>query len=188
MKRCPHCYAYNEDNAVFCEYCGSNISGKSNYEIISEENNSGIKEKTINFAELSKKPWAWAILVLSLVIIALVLSFCLTGGFDENYKYKKFAKEAAKNLVYQNLKVPTSAIWNEVSYVENNDKGQYVVYVDVDSQNEFGVYIKTKLFVIVSDLDLKRKEYRFSTFAAYIECFGKYDESALNTLKMYNNY
>ena len=187
MKKCHNCYAYNEDNAIFCEYCGSNISGKNNYDLLSNSNKE-INEKTKNFKELSKKPWAWVILSLIVVIIALILVFCFTSGFSKEYRYKTLAKLAARSLIEEELFSPTSAIWNEVSYVENNEKGQYIIFIDVESKNAFGVYINDKVFVLVQDLDLKNKTYRYSTFCYYVKCSSKYDTQALNNLKIFNNY
>ena len=101
---------------------------------------------------------------------------------------KSFAESAAKQVISGTLKSPSSAVWHEVSYIENNEKGQYVVFVDVEATNSFGAYIRTKFFVIVQNLNLKDETFSCNKNFSYIECSGKNDANNLLLLKNLNDY
>ena len=124
-----------------------------------------------------------------LTVLVLILLFgCDVSTEINEIRKEDFAERAAKSIVSNDLKSPSSAIWNEVSYLENNEKGQYVVYVDVEATNSFGGYIRNRFFVIISDINVKDKTYKYSSLFPYIECTGKNDSYNLMLIKAYNNY
>lgn len=133
-----------------------------------------------------KNKWVWlATAVIMILVVGLALFFGLRGGDD---KKKTLAETAAIQVISETLKSPSTAIWNEVSYMENNDEGLYIVYVDVEAQNSFGGYIRTKYFVIIYNIDVKEKTFTHNPLFGRIECSGKNDTFNLNLIKSMNNY
>lgn len=145
---------------------------------------SGAAEKS------SLKPWEWLIgAAILVIVVALAVFFGLRGcSTVEDNKMKKLAEDSAYTLIKDTLKSPSSAIWNEISYMENNDEGQYIVYIDVEAQNSFGAYIRGQYFVIVYNLDLETRTFSYNQLFYCIECSGKNDTYNLNLIKAMNNY
>ncbi len=121
------------------------------------------------------------------ILLILSIVFCLLGLTSCKISKKAFAEEAAKQIISNELKSPSSARWNEVSYMENDEYGQYVVYVDVEATNSFGAYIRNRFFVIVGNLNLLKKTFTYKV-CPYIECMGKNDTFNLDILKNINAY
>ena len=130
-----------------------------------------------------KHKWIMPIVAaVALVVIIFIIVFGARGCKDS--EYQDFAETAAKQVVSNNLKSPSSAKWNEVSNMEDNGKGYYIVYVDVEETNGFGAYIRTRFFVMVYNIDLKERTFRHSE----VECSGKNDVYKLALLKGLYNY
>lgn len=145
-----------------------------------------------NEAKKSSRKTKWEILggaAIIILVVALTIFFSIRGcsPFEENKK-KKIAEDAAVTLISDTLKSPSTAIWNEVSYLENNDDGLYIIYLDVEAQNSFGGYIRTKYFVIVYDINVKDRTFLYNKLFYRIECSGKDDTFNLNLIKSMNNY
>ena len=124
--------------------------------------------------------------LLIIAILCIISVVCLTACSKK--QYQDFAEAAAQQIISNTLKSPSSAIWNETSYIEDNGQGMYVVYVDVEAANSFGAYIRSKFFVIVKDINLEEKTFSYSKLFPYYECSGKNDTYSLDVLKKLNNY
>lgn len=138
----------------------------------------------------SLKPWEWLIgATILVIIIALAVFFGLRGcsTFEDN-KMKKLAEDSAYTLISNTLKSPSTARLNECSYMENNNEGQYIVYIDVEAQNSFGAYLRERYFVIVYNLDLETRTFSYNQLFYSIKCSGKDDTYSLNLIKSMNNY
>ena len=124
------------------------------------------------------------------IMIAIVCLFCGCQDSESVTETRKedFAEIAAKKIISNNLKSPSSAIWNEIAYLENNGSGQYIVYVDVEGTNSFGAYIRNKFFVVVKDINLTDKTFKYDSLFPYVECSGKNDSYNLMLIKLYNKY
>ena len=130
-------------------------------------------------------------IILSLFLVLIGISLlCITAcsNINTEKQYQDFAEAAAQQIISNTLKSPSSAIYNETSYIEDNGQGMYVVYVDVEATNSFGAYIRSKFFVIVKDINLEEKTFSYSKLFPYYECSGKNDTYSLNVLKKLNNY
>lgn len=70
--------------------------------------------------------------------------------------YKTASKEdyinAAKSLISEYLKNPSSAIYNTESLVETDDYGRAIVYLDVSAQNSFGGYVRDTYYVCIHQI------------------------------------
>ncbi len=137
-------------------------------------------------AKSSLKPWEWLVGAAILIMVALAIFLGLRGCEDN--KMVKLAEDSAYTLISDTLTSPSTARLNECSYMENNDEGQYIVYVDVEAQNSFGGYIRGRYFVIVYDLDLETRTFSYNRLFYCIECSGKDDTYKLNLIKSANNY
>ena len=109
-------------------------------------------------------------IILSLFLVLIGISLlCITACSNNTEKqYQDFAEAAAQQIISNTLKSPSSAIWNETSYIEDNGQGMYVVYVDVEATNSFGAYIRSKFFVIVKDINLEEKTFSYSKLFPYL--------------------
>lgn len=124
-----------------------------------------------------------------IAVMVLILSFLVGCSiFSTDAKYEKFAEDAAKQIISETLRSPSSAIWNEVSYLEDNGNGSYIVYIDVEATNGFGAYIRSRFFVIVKNINLEKETFSHSKHFSYIECKGKQDTYNLSLIKKFNDY
>ncbi len=130
-------------------------------------------------------------LILSFALFISIILFLFSACDllkSKERKMQDFAESAAMQIISKSLKFPDSAIWNEVSYMENNEKGQYVVYVDVQAPSAAGIYFRTLYFVIVQDIDLENNTFKYHRIFPYLECSGKEDSYVLSVLKILNDY
>lgn len=77
-------------------------------------------------------------------------------------KEKSFSKDASKQVISELLLVSDGAKWDKITNYENDDYGRYIVYVEVRSQNAFGVFITNKFFVMIKNIDLSEKTFSYS--------------------------
>lgn len=122
-------------------------------------------------------------------LIILICCCCLveTCKNKDEYSNESFSEEAAKQLVKENLYVPSSAIFNESTCIESYD-GQYIVFVEVEASNKLGVYIRERYFVLIKSINLSNKTFKYNKSFALIKCEGKSDTINLNIIKNLNNY
>lgn len=123
---------------------------------------------------------------LLLFIVMGILLFVTGCGLEVNKE--EFAEDAAKTVISNILKSPSSAIWYEVECLEYDGNGKYIVYVDVEASNSFGGMIRTKYFVCVSDFDLDEETFSYSSIFGYLECSGKNDTTTFNLIKSFNKF
>lgn len=121
--------------------------------------------------------------------VAVVMIVYAAGAFGFYLGTEKsFAEDAAKSLISEQLLSPSSAIWNEVKYIEDDGEGKYIVYVDVEASNAYGGMIRKKYFVCVFDLDTSKNTYSHHPLYGCMECAGKDDETVLSVMKAGNEF
>lgn len=126
--------------------------------------------------------------IVALLVAVFLITFRGCSLFESESKEKRaFAEKAAQTVVAEILKSPSTAIWNEASYMEDNGE-QYIVYVDVEAQNSFGAYVRTRYFVVIKNINLDAKTFTYNQMFSYIECNGKDDTYNLNLIKSLNKY
>ena len=135
-----------------------------------------------------KKDIAFFVILFALLTVLACSAFFIGCASSEEKEKRKFAEDAAKQVISEHLKSPDSAVWNEVSCLENNTRGQYIVYVDVKAQNLFGVYLRNKYFVLIGNINLKKNTFTYNRFTPYVECSGKDDKYSLELIKALNGY
>ena len=126
----------------------------------------------------------WIVLSVLISFFSLFFTACEETEEDKS----SFAESAARQVVSNMLKSPSSAIWNEVDCLEYDANGKYLVYLDVEASNSFGGMIRTRYFVCVSNLDLEAKTFSYNRSFAALECDGKDDSHTLTLLKKFNKY
>lgn len=88
---------------------------------------------------------------------------------------------AAKSLISEYLKNPSSAVYNSESVVETDDYGRGIVHLDISAQNSFGGYVRTDYFVCIQEI--RGNHYTYHSASCYVE-----SRSMLDYLKMANDW
>ena len=83
------------------------------------------------------------ILAVSCLFFNIGCGDSLAGFLD----YDSSAVSAAQQIVKNNLKNPSSAIFNTTRVELKDDYRRYIVYVDVSAQNGFGGYTRERYWV-----------------------------------------
>lgn len=105
-----------------------------------------------------------------------------SGATDDDYI------SAAKTVVSNHLKNPSTAQYNSVSIYEKDDYGRAIVRVDVSAQNSFGGWARETWYVCIQSIDSS------STFShkgdlSYVTDDGGYSEETLiSVLKGFNDF
>ena len=98
-----------------------------------------MEKNTIKKLQLNK--------IIAVIFILANLIFCFTGCFVNSVDYDNSAIEAAQQIVKNELKNPSSALFNETRIDLKDDYRRYIVYVDVSAQNGFGGYTRETYYV-----------------------------------------
>lgn len=61
--------------------------------------------------------------------------------------------DAAKSIVSERLKNPSTAVCNDVSIYERDDYGRVIVYLDISAQNGYGGYVRYDWWVCITAMD-----------------------------------
>lgn len=187
VKICQVCGKQVKNDAKFCIKCGSKLSG---------ENQNPVNEVNIEMQkgdENVQKNNKWKKIVKCIVIILILISVifsCTERKKEEAQKEeKKYAKEAAESFTKELLKSPSTASFAEEKIIDKDKYGRYLVYLKVDSQNEFGAMLRSELCVIV--YDVTKDTYKRDIYQGYIkgsEYIDVLDDSSLDTLKKNNDW
>lgn len=72
--------------------------------------------------------------------------------------------KACKDFVSKNLKAPATVKYNSIEIKERDQCGRILLIVEVDSQNGFGAYVRSKFHVILQSVN-KDGSYKVSKHA-----------------------
>ena len=81
-------------------------------------------------------------------------------SMDEHYF------SAAEQLVSENLKSPSTALYSEEEIVEEDDYGRVLVRLAVDAENGFGATIRNYAAVVILDYDEDEETFRYNPYSA----------------------
>ena len=88
---------------------------------------------------------------------------------------------AAKSLLSEFLKNPSSAVYNSESVIETDSYGRAIVYLDVSAQNSFGGYVRSEHYICLQSV--------YGTLYTYNSMFYSVDSrSQLEYLKSANGW
>lgn len=80
---------------------------------------------------------------------------------------------AAKQLIDNNLKSSSTAIWGKCEKVDEDNYGRCLVYVSLEAQNSFGAYSKLNYFVVLQYVDYDGKfTYKPYSYRYELTTFG----------------
>ena len=139
-----------------------------------------------------KKNWLVAIIpALVGCVVFVCMMFAFFGRISDGNLFGPSKEEqyiaAAKDIISDNLKNPSSAIFNEAYLLEEDDYGRAIVFIDVTSENSLGGAVRDECYVCVQSVDDDGR-YTCSRYMSFVEANGSYDEIYLNTLKSANNF
>lgn len=103
-----------------------------------------------------------------------------------NHSYSGVTNEdyigAAKTLISNNLKNPSTAVYNSSSVYEKDDYGRAIVHLDVSAQNSYGGWVREDYYVIIQSYKSNGK-FTYNSAYSYTSEFAY-----LSTLKSLNNF
>lgn len=122
------------------------------------------------------------LLFLLLAIISINCFACGTIDYDGSgtIDYDGSAISCAKQLVKEDLKNPSGAVFNEVRIELKDEYHRYIVYVDVSAQIGFGGHERNKYYVGLR-LTEDAERFYYSRYLPYINANGT-PEGAINVL------
>ena len=90
---------------------------------------------------------------------------------------------AAKSLLSEKLKNPSTAIYNVEKVVETDDYGRGIVYLDVSAQNSFGGYVRSKYYICIKGISSTGSHYSYNPIFYSVE-----NTYLLDSLKEFNDW
>lgn len=96
---------------------------------------------------------------------------------------------AAEQLVSENLKSPSTALYSEEEIVEEDDYGRVLVRLAVDAENGFGATIRNYAAVVIVDYDEDEETFRYNPYFA-VQLYGSKSsqENVEDVVKSNNNW
>lgn len=218
MKICQTCGKQVKDNAKFCSKCGSKLSHENqNVKIcricgkqvkadakfctkcgskLSGENQSPVNEVNIEMQKGDERfreniKWKKAIKCIGIILILVIVIFSCTERKKEEAQkeQRKYVKESAESFVDELLISPSTADYTEEKIIDKDKYGRYLVYLQVDSQNNFGAMVRSEWCVIV--YDVTEDEFKRDKSLGYIKGTNQIDvmsDSSLDILKDNNDW
>lgn len=93
---------------------------------------------------------------------------------------------AAKQVVSENLRSPSTAQFSDVEIVDKDEYGRAVITMTVDAQNGFGAYIRNKYAVIIYDVNTSENTFRYIYPQSYSS--DSFEKSVVSNLKKNANW
>ena len=139
-----------------------------------------------------KKNWLVAIIpALVGCVVFVCMMFAFFGRSSDGSLFGPSKEEqyiaAAKDIICDNLKNPSSAIFNDAYVLEEDDYGRAIVFIDVTSENALGGAVRDACYVCVQSVD-GNGGYECSRYMAYTKADVGYDDIMLGALKKANNF
>lgn len=145
-----------------------------------------IKEVVGNYKNLQKLPKLKRVLYITIpIIIATIIVFIGMVKFDEATS-DGFYIEAAKQVVSENLRSPSTAQFSDVEIVDKDEYGRAVITMTVDAQNGFGAYIRNNYAVIIYDVNTSENTFRYIYPQSYSS--DSFEKSVVSNLKENANW
>ena len=145
-----------------------------------------IKEVVGNYKNLQKLPKLKRFLYITIpIIIATIIVFIGIVKFDEATS-DGFYIAAAKQVVSENLRSPSTAQFSDVEIVDKDEYGRAVITMTVDAQNGFGAYIRNKYAVIIYDVNTSENTFRYIYPQSYSS--DSFEKSVVSNLKKNANW
>lgn len=95
----------------------------------------------------------------------------------------------AEQLVSENLKSPSTALYSEEEIVEEDDYGRVLVRLAVDAENGFGATIRNYAAVVIVDYDEDEETFRYNSyFAVQLYDSKSSQENVEDVVKSNNNW
>lgn len=95
----------------------------------------------------------------------------------------------AEQLVSENLKSPSTALYSEEEIVEEDDYGRVLVRLAVDAENGFGATIRNYAAVVIVDYDEDEETFRYNPyFAVQLYDSKSSQENVEDVVKSNNNW
>lgn len=174
---CTNCGCLQDEKAVFCSDCGAKIN-------VTPAGNSPSKQQPSNTdsadsAAQSRNPLRSCVSVIILIVIVLAL-------FGSCGTSKSEVISAARSIVSDNLKAPSTATFSNETIVDEDNYGRYCVYLSVDAQNSFGSYIRNNYYVV---LRIDGDMYYWSQYFAVhsVDSQNSYDEEFIKNINNWGN-
>lgn len=106
--------------------------------------------------------------ILTLCLLVGLSGCCLSGDLfsDAFVDWDELYISAAKNIVADNLKNPSSAVYNDAYVYEKDDYGRAIVYLDVSAQNGYGGYTRDDWWVCITNMDADGN-YTYNRYASH---------------------
>lgn len=174
MKYCPNCNSALDDNAAQCHICG--LVYQQYYQQYPQQYyqqqayaqqqymNNGQVAAT-NIAATKKKKHTGIIIVLLLIVVGVIAFFKFGNNIIPLSKIvtpEEYCKSAAMDIVKEQLKAPSTVRWHEVKFLEEDEYGRVLVYLDYEAQNSFGGYGKDKVLVVIQEYDQEKGNYSYN--------------------------
>lgn len=177
----------SETDAKFCTKCGSKLSGENQSPV--NEVNIKMRRGDERFRENIK--WKKAIKCIGIILILVIVIFSCTERKKEEAQkeQRKYVKESAESFVDELLISPSTADYTEEKIIDKDKYGRYLVYLQVDSQNNFGAMVRSEWCVIV--YDVTKDEFKRDKSLGYIKGTNQIDvmsDSSLDILKDNNDW
>lgn len=145
-----------------------------------------IKEVVGNYKNLQKLPKLKRFLYITIpIIIATIIVFIGIVKFDEAPS-DGFYITAAKQVVSENLRSPSTAQFSDVEIADKDEYGRAVITMTVDAQNGFGAYIRNKYAVIIYDVNTSENTFRYIYPQSYSS--DSFEKSVVSNLKKNANW
>lgn len=101
-------------------------------------------------------------IIVVVAIVAVVLFFIFSGGTSSKVSDEDYYS-AAKTVVSQNLRAPTTAKYYNWKILAQDDYGRTIVFCNVDSQNGFGGYGQLSCYVLITSYNTDDDTFTYNT-------------------------
>lgn len=164
---CAYCGKEIQSDSIFCRHCGkeqepasSVIAEEIPKNIVSPSQTSSSVQQQASSVKNKRIYHALEILIFILGFVAAIYFKGGTAGknlfhnvipnvFNKVIPRENYIQLAAKNIVSKEAVSPSSIKWKVVEVLEEDDYGRYIVDVQLESKNQFGVIVPSYVIVVL---------------------------------------